>query len=168
MANMEMDIDRITDKATMILETIKAHFLANGISLPERRYLAVGDLGSTAHDKEQVTVGFSVMSEGLPFNSVPVMNACLTPDHGIFYAEIVRCTPQPTNSGGLKASYPAPEEMSEYATLRMRDAWLLKRVAEDLSANISFTFTKKVVYGVSVPPESGGLQAVVLTLNTAV
>lgn len=169
MANVESDINRITGKATMILESIQANFLANGISLPERQYLAVGELGSTAHDKEQLTVGFSNMADGLPMGNVSNATPCASPDHGIFYVELVRCTPLvKTVSGGLKTILPSNEEMTSYATIRMQDAWLLKRVAEELAQNINFTYTKSCIYGVSLPPESGGVQAVVLSINTAV
>lgn len=166
MANVDSEINRLVESAQLILDRIVDNFDSNSIEIPAHRYIAVGELGSTAHDKEQITVGFSNMSDGLPSNSVAAGNICKVADHASFYVELVRCTPQPVVlHGGAKSIAPPVDKLQEYATLRMKDAWLLKRVADDMSATI---WNKKAVYGITVPPESGGMQAVVLSLNMVV
>lgn len=161
-----MELMRISETAQTILDTVYRVFTENGVPLPERRYLAIGDAGKTAHDGEQVTVSFGSVSEGLPYNNMPVLQRCSEPFHGFFTVEIVRCSPAPRKSGGgLSEVAPKAETIHDYSVTRMTDAWLLVEVAKQFGDQV---FTEKVGYNVSFGDDSGTMQAAILTINTVV
>lgn len=155
------DILRIASEAQRLLDIVGAVFQENSIELPERQYLAVGELGGTAHDKEQVTVSFGNMSDGLPGSRGANPQACAASYMASFSVEIVRCTPQMTGGGYGPGEPPAPSDISDYSVSRYIDSWLLVRVAQRFSGG-------KSEYTVTTGEDSGAMQAIVLSVNTGV
>lgn len=156
------DVLRIATEAQRLLDIVGAVFQENDILLPERKYLAVGEIGKTAHDKEQVTVSFGNMSDGLPNARGANPQSCMASYQGSFSVEIVRCTPQMTGGGYGPGEPPTPAALTEYAVTRYVDAWLLVRVAQRFGAG------PKSEYSVTTGDDSGTLQGVILSVNAAV
>ncbi len=155
------DLLRIATEAQRLLDIVGAVFQENEVDLPLRQYLAVGELGKTAHDKEQVTVSFGNMSDGLPGASGANPQACVSSYMASFSVEIVRCTPQMTGGGYGAGDPPSASALSEYAVTRYVDSWLLVRVAQRFAGG-------KSEYAVTTGDDSGQMQALVLSVNTGV
>jgi len=164
MASPEKDPFRIYDDAMEILDSTRAVFEANQVDLPERQYFAVGPENTVAYDCEQLTITHRNISDGLEFNDVPRQLSCNTVFSGVFYVELVRCIP--TSSGSrtnkLKADIPDAAPLDNFAKNMMRDALLMKRVAETVD---SYTVGDHTMYSVTYSPPSGGYQSVQLSIK---
>lgn len=155
------DLLRIAQEAEKILDITSAVFQENGIPLPERRFLAIGE---TAHDCEQVTVSFASAGLGMPGDGNPQRQSCSAASYNAtFNIEIVRKTPQGTKtSGGVKYVPPKATDLQAYGVPRMIDSWLLIKIAQKYEQT---TLSRSSTYTVVAGPDSGGMQAIVLTLS---
>lgn len=163
---MSEDVLRIAREAQRLLDITKSVFQENNIILPPRQFLALGEIGTTAHDEEQLSVSFGNMSEGLPNSSGgPIPQSCNTSYQGSFNVEIVRCTPQmvPVNRGA-KEIPPPPEKITEYSVSRYIEAWLLVKVAQRFAAGA----IASSVYTINTGADSGGTQGIILSINTPI
>jgi hypothetical protein len=88
-----LDPQEFADIADHILNTVVTTYADHGISLPERRYLAVGGQGSTVHDCEQVTVSFEQGYSGRPGAQAQEPVKCNSLRTGVYVIEVVRALP---------------------------------------------------------------------------
>ena len=158
---MAEDLLRIAGEAQRLLDIVGAVFQENNIALPVKQFLAVGEIGKTAHDGEQVSVSFGNMSDGLPGATGANPQACTASYQASFSVEIVRCTPKMASGGYGKAAPPEASTITEYSVSRFIDAWLLVRVAQRFSG-------QKSEYSVTTGEDSGQLQGIILSVNTGV
>lgn len=155
----------IFETAQEILEEIEAiygEYEGVAAPLPERRYVAVGGQGSQPHDCEQVTVSMEQFYVGLPGQPSQTPANCSSPTSGVFFIEVVRQTAiieQFSRRGGQQVVPPTPEQETEFAQVQMMDARLLV----EAGMRIGDKFIGAVA-DVSAGPESGGYQAMVMTL----
>ena len=163
MANKETNPFRIYEDGVEILDSIKAVFEANEVSLPERQYFAVGPENTVAYDCEQLTITHKNIADGMEYNDVPRKLSCGSVFSGIFYVELVRCIPSfsGSRSGKLKADIPDAEALDNFAKDMMRDAFLMKRVAEIVNDYSNGS----VLYSVSYSEPSGSYQSVQLSIK---
>src|SRR5213595_504446 len=93
-----LDANEFADIADHILNTVVSTYADHGVSLPDRRYLAVGGQGPTVHDCEQVTVSFEQGYSGRPGNQAQEPQPCASPRTGVFLIEVVRALPLPNTA----------------------------------------------------------------------
>lgn len=157
--------DDIFETAEQILDGIVAIYGEHEgevSPLPERRYIAVGGQGSQPHDCEQVTVSMEQFYVGLPGQPAQIPSNCSSPTSGVFFIEVVRKTAiieQFSRRGGEQVIPPTPAQESEFAKIQMQDARLLMEAGMRIGENFIGS-----VADVSAGPESGGYQAMVMTL----
>lgn len=159
--------DDIFTTAELVLQSLNEVYLAHEGSvspLPTRQLIASGAPGSQPHDCEQVSISFGQVYTGAPGNPSegPVMchNAPLS---AVYHVEVVRSTlpgsSGPRARGKQGTSALTPEEEAEISRVQMQDARMLlyagMRVGDDYLGSVA---------DVGVGPESGGYQAVTLTV----
>lgn len=153
----------IADVMERILEGINNEFMSQSIDLPSRQFFDIGGQGETPHDCEQVTVSFEQMYNGTPGNPDQVPTRCDGPRTGVFVIEIVRCTPQMT-TGSSRAGGPKPpteQALSASSIKQTQDAYTLMDAGLHVAESLSYIGG---LADVTVSPEEGGYQAVVMTL----
>lgn len=156
------DMGNMLDK---IMDTIEATFEQANVALPERRYIYFGDQGETVHDCEQLTVSLAQVYQGLVGQQGAEPARCDTPLTGVFFIELVRCVPDKLKSTpkGARAQRPDAADLSMNARVQGIDAYLLMLAG----LVVGDEFLGSLV-NVSAGPSSGGYQAVVLELATAI
>lgn len=155
----------VYDMAETVLQTIREVYAENGTTLPNRQYVIVG---ATAHDCEQVTVSFMVLSDGLPnsSNGRTSAGACINPTNGTFLIEVVRDLP-PVSGGRNGASVvPTAIAITNTARTQMIDARLLSEVAHRMMQDSIFPGAG--AYSIAAGAPSGLRQAMQMELNIAV
>src|SRR3954471_16962051 len=100
-----------------IIESINAVFEAEGVTLPSRQYILIGE---AAHDCEQLTVSFEQLYLGGPGDEVGAPLQCDAARTIVVQVQLVRCIPKPTRQNAVSV-----EEMIESTEQLTRDAWLL-------------------------------------------
>lgn len=139
-------------------------FAANGVDLPERQYLTVGNSSEVIHDCEQVTVTFEQAYTGLPGNPDGTTPVCSSPSSAVLAIEIVRCIETPKQARG---GIPKPVEADAHtkdALIQVTDAYLL------LEAGMS-SIRKNFLGGVaevSAGTANGAMQGMVMSLVLAI
>ena len=112
------DMNDVVTLAASILAKVVEVYERNGISLPDRRYIA---LASPAQDCEQVTVAFQQLYIGPPGDEASAPQRCESPRSAVFEIVITRCIPVVDDRNRA----PQPAEISAASAVLMRDAWLL-------------------------------------------
>lgn len=152
----------IADVMISLLDQVNATFIENEVDLPERQLLDMGGQGETVHDCAQVTVSFEQMYNGLPGTPDQLPTRCYSPRTATFIVEVVRCTPVVGTGGrGQSPVPPTADEITIASIAQARDAYVL------MDAGLTFAESLDYAGGladISMSPESGGFQAVVLTL----
>lgn len=139
-----------------ILNSINAVFEAEGISLPDRQYITIGQ---ASHDCEQLTISFEQLYLGSPGDEAGVPLQCDAPRTIQVQVQLVRCIPKPT-----RQAPPSVDEMIESADRMTRDAWFLLEggtqspPAQWLGSLADITITQA----------EGGYQAIQLNLTVGV
>lgn len=150
-----------------ILDGVNREFMENGIDLPSKQFFDMGGVGETPHDCEQVSVSLEQMYTGTPGNPEQEPTRCFGPRSGVFVIEVVRCTPvaAETKVRGGAPKPPTVEQLNAKTKQQTQDAYILMdaglTVAEEIS-NIGVGVGG--LADVTVSPEDGGYQAVVLVL----
>ena len=172
-----LDPQEFADIADHILNTVVTTYAEHGISLPERRYLAVGGQGSTVHDCEQVTVSFEQGYSGRPGAQAQEPVKCNSLRTGVYVVEVVRALPQPNTSIANPAT-PVPsrfgqvttgveilpaEVQSAHARVQMVDAMVLL----DAGIRAGETTLTGSLADISAGQPQGAYQAMILVLTTS-
>ena len=172
-----VDPNEYAEIADHILNTVVATYAEHGTDLPARRYLAVGGIGMTTHDCEQLTVSFEQGYSGLPGTQAESPSKCNSPRTGVYIVEVVRSIPQPnTAEANPTTTVPSrygqevtgyqmlpPDVQSEVARVQMRDAMLLL----DAGLRAGETTLVGSLVDVSAGQPQGGFQAIILQITTS-
>lgn len=145
-----------------ILSTVEQLYLQAGVDLPARRYVAVGDVGSTVYDCEQVTVNFVQGYLGTPGQPAQQPSGCELAMSGDFVVQVVRCVPEMKTVGsGPRAKFVAPSAASISASSLVQavDAQLL------LEASWSMVSLQGTIATVGAGGASGQYQPIILNLS---
>lgn len=172
-----IDPQEFVEIADHIMNTVVATYAEHGIDLPARRYLAVGGVGMTVHDCEQLTVSFEQGYSGLPGNQAETPARCGGPRTGVYVIEVVRAVAEP-NTAVANPATPAPSRFgqevtgvqplppdvqSDIARKQMVDAMLLL----DAGLRAGETTLTGSLVDVSAGQPQGGFQGMILTLTTS-
>lgn len=174
-----LDKNEIVEIADHILNTIATTYNEHEVSLPLRRYLAVGGQGDTVHDCEQLTVSFEQGYSGSPGNQAMEPAKCDSIRTAVFIVEIVRCIPT-INSEKPSAQTATPsrwdsvvnnavqtipvEVLTAVAKTQMVDAMLLMDAGMRAGDN---TMSSGALVDISVGAPQGGFQAIIMTIASA-
>jgi hypothetical protein len=163
------NVNDIYETAQSILDELNLTYtqhLGDVVALPTYQYIAIGGAQAQPHDCEQVTVSMEQMYTGLPGAPSDSPVRCDSPRSAVFYIEVVRKTIQPQQASRRGTAIPAklsPTEENALAKTQMQDAMLMMeaglRVGDQFLGSIA---------DVSAGPESGGYQAMTMTLVTGV
>lgn len=153
----------IVELLEKIMNTVETIFEQASVALPTRRYLYAGDRGETAHDCEQVTVSMAQVYSGPPGVQAALPSRCNDPRTAVIFVEIVRCIPDKLITRGSAARAPLAEDLTMSAKAQAVDAWLLM----DAGLTVGDDFLGSIAT-VSAGSPSGGYQAIVLELATAI
>lgn len=148
-----LDRDRIFNLGQHVLEVINSVFEQASVKLPSKQYVAIGP---TAHDCEQVTVGFEQIYLGPPGLQAEEPQQCNVPRSVVWRCEVVRQVP--VVSGG-RAESPSAKRMNEYAKEQLRDMYLLLEAGA-----YSDEDWLGVITDGAVTQAQGGYQAAILNL----
>lgn len=107
-----------SDKAQAILDAVVAAFGQQGVALPDRRYLHIGQ---AAHDCEQLVVSFEQMYIGTPGDQAQLPQKCDAPWSVVFSVQLVRCVPGVGRAGAA----PTEADLTTNAVTMMQDAAIL-------------------------------------------
>ena|ERR1044072_3462096 len=150
------DVEAVFTLMQQLLDDIVYHFAENDVDLPGRQYVTVGQ---TAHDCEQLTVGFIQMYLGTPGDRIEVPQNCQAPRSIVLTVQLVRKVALPQG----RTTPPDPEEITELTKQKTGDAWLLM---DAVQKNACDTFG--VIADVSVTNPQGEYQAVQLNVSVGV
>lgn len=100
-----------------ILHAVEQHFLNEGVNLPERRYVHVGQV---ALDCEQLVLAVDQLTAGLPLGTPP-SSRCVQPKTLRARLWLIRCVPTLTEQGDP----PSFASLDESARTLLIDAWTL-------------------------------------------
>jgi hypothetical protein len=144
-----------------ISDTLSIRYAAAGLSLPERKFTAVGDVASSlANDCEQVTINFVQAYLGVPGQPDVQARGCELPMSADFVIQVTRCVPTPKESrgAGRPPTPPTVAAIEASTVVQAVDAQILLESAYSMSS----------VQGISatVAPSGveGGYQSVALSL----
>lgn len=153
----------IIDVMERILDGVRTEFMINGIDLPSKQFFDMGGTGETPHDCEQVSVSFEQMYTGTPGNPEQVPTKCNGPRSAVFVIEIVRCTPTaaPISNRSSKPLAPTEAQLNTSATAQAKDAYILMDAGLNVAESLNYLGG---LADISVSPEDGGFQAIVMTL----
>lgn len=159
-----MDEEDIVERAQLILQTINSVFDENGVSLPERQYITVGE---TAHDCEQVTVAFTSSQLGLPSGGGGAAVVCTgnLPTTAIFTVQIVRCVPAPGGTVNTAVRAPSAKALDDSGMGFMRDSSLLLKAGYQA---IESTWSMEGSADVTLAAPSGAYQAITMSISTVI
>jgi len=149
--------DSIFNALEVVLESINGVYSSAGVELPTRQLLTVGGPGEEPHDCEQVTVSFDQLYSGPPGEQAQVPARCESPRTAVVVVEVVRCLPISKNPRQLLST----AEITDFAMLQMKDAWLLMDAGLKTGEALAFT---GALADVTAGPASGGYQAMVMNL----
>jgi hypothetical protein len=172
-----IDPNEFVQTADLLLNTIVSTYADHGVALPERRYLAVGGIGDTVHDCEQVTVSFEQAYSGTPGNQAMEPAKCDSPRSGVFIVEVVRYIPTvntvdtapdtltPSRYGIVKSGVALlpDDKQSDIARAQMRDAMLLLDAGMRAADNQMAGATVDVAAG----SPQGAYQAMIMTVTAS-
>lgn len=140
----------VSNTAYDILSAVNAIYEQEGVALPERQYIATGDV---AFDCEQLTVSFQQLYAGTPGQPAEQPVRCNQPFSAVWEISLVRCIPVARRSQVA----PTTDELDATAEGQMADAMLLLTgVMSSDSADWLGAFAD-----VTVTEPDGGFQAVV-------
>lgn len=164
-----MSLLDITGPARALLDLVGAAAADEGITLPERQYIAPGLAGTEAWDGEQVTVGIQLLSPGNASRvGVPPGTRTSTPAGAspmtslTLRVEIVRCTPSVDEDGT-----PSADALDAAGVQGCRDAALLHEVRDRIVTQAALTGgeSSDALPGNIVPSgPSGGLAGIALSV----
>lgn len=141
-----------------VLESINAVYEQEDVVLPERQYITMGE---TAHDCEQLTVGFDQMYVGTPGDQAETPQQCNAARTIAMTVQLVRPIPALSGRG---ATAPSAEALHASARRQATDVWLLLEGCMASPAVEAFG----ALGDVAVTPPSGAYQAVVVSLVVGV
>lgn len=157
------NVNSVFDTAQDILDEISSIYSSvTGVTaLPTKQYIAAGGQGSQPHDCEQVTISMEQLYVGMPGAPAQGPERCDSPRSAVFFVEIVRNTTitERTARGVTVPKMRTAAQETDLARIQMQDALLLM----EAGLNVASEFIGGVA-DVSAGPESGGYQAMVLTL----
>jgi len=161
--------------ADLLMDTIVSTYADHGVPLPTKRYLAVGGIGETAHNCEQVTVSFEQGYSGLPGNQAQEPAKCNTPRSAVFIVEVVRHVPTINSNATIpetltpsrypivnaKVALVPDDKQSDVARTQMKDAMLLL----DAGMRAADNQLGGAMVDVSAGSLSGDYQAMILSVT---
>ena len=166
------DMDDIFKFAELLQNVIIETYSEHGIMLPAKRYIAIGGIGDTVHDCEQLSISWEQSYTGLPGEQSEELSPCDGPVSSVYVVELVRNIPI-ENSGGQKrqarstsaANMPPVDIQSrtETAKIQMRDAYLLRMAAMNASVESSSILDGALV-DVSAGQPLGAYQGILMTV----
>lgn len=174
MANVESpeDLLRLSNKAYEVLDIIKEVFATNGVALPTREYITIGDTRDTAHDADQLTIALQRIYPGTPgTGSLSIVERNCLPGQltAVFQIELVRCIPAATTVGRSNIpKIPTAEEIDSMGKTQMIDYWLLYRAAQDMSKDDPFLGRTKTVFDIESGGPKGNFQAIQMQVDISV
>lgn len=156
------DPNEIANTAQSILDAIVATFAEYSVSLPTRQYLAVGALGHTVHDMEQLTVSWDLMYSGSPGaqSLTPILYTENT-HTSTFVVEIVRSIPTPPNGRGM----PDASAMTAAAIVKMVDGRLLFEAG---MRSLGLSWNQRGMLDIQSGVPQGGYQATIMNIIMAI
>lgn len=149
--------DAIATFMQSMMDTIVEKYAAEGVELPERQYLAVGEV---VLDTEQLTVSFIQMYLGPPGHQPDAVSRCHDPRSAVFQVQLTRCVPSPTT----RTSGPTAQAMTDHTWEKTADAWLLMDGVLEAYRDDFLG----VMVDVSVSPAQGGFQSVILNVTSGI
>ena len=168
--------DIITYKASFytaaetLLSLINAVYVEAGEQLPDRQYVTAGRHDSeVVHDCEAVSVIIEQGFNGTPSQRVQTPSFCHDPRSVTLTVEVVRCQPVPSRGRGTDGTI-AVADLNATALTQATDMFLLMEAGLRLGeADFNDRIDRPgALADVTVGRESGGMQAVVLTVTTVV
>ena len=163
------NVNDIYDTAQAILDELNLVYTQHTgevSSLPTRQFIAIGGAQSQPHDCEQVTVSMEQTYVGLPGSPADGPARCDSPRSAVFFVEVVRKTLTPQQTSRRGAAIPTsltPAEENALAKIQMQDALLML----DAGLRVGDQYLGSVA-DVSAGPESGGYQAMTMTVVTGI
>lgn len=153
----------IVNASQDILDAVVEVYEEAGESLPALRYYTIGSPNSTVHDTDKLVVLFNqayvgkIGSQG--FEAVSCGSDRWT---YVFSIELVRGSYPTITSGGksTKASIPDAKDYRDDAIIRMKDAYLMRKVGQRISTNTGSDYLSDV----QVTQPSGGFASVILNV----
>lgn len=163
-------LNDIYETGQAILDTLNAIYLEHGddvTALPVRQFVSTGGPGSQPHDCEQVTVSVGQIYTGTPGNpSEGPMKCFNTALAAVYHVEVVRQsipTTQGSRRGMQSPTSLSPEDENSFAKIQLQDARLMLQAGLLVGDNYLGS-----VADVAPGPESGGYQAMTMTVITGV
>lgn len=149
------------DTLKYIQETVETIYAQAEVDLPDRRFVAAGDVASSiANDCEQVTVNLAQIYLGAPGEPAAVPPHCNLVMFGDFVVQVTRCVPGPTTTrAGASVRPPKVSAIEEQTLVQAVDMQLL------LEAAYSMTNIQGVVASVTLSGVQGNMQSVILSLS---
>jgi hypothetical protein len=152
------DPNEIANAAQTILDTIVSTFAEYNVALPTRQYLAVGALGHTVHDAEQLTVSWDLMYSGSPGMQALAPIIYTENTHtSTFVVEIVRAVPTPPNGRGM----PDASAMTTAAIIKMVDGRLMFEAG---MRSLALSWNKHGIVDIQSGVPQGGYQATIMNI----
>jgi hypothetical protein len=151
---------RITAMADQIMEKVIDVFAVEGVPLPDRKLITVGE---PVHDCEELVVVFVSLNRGIP-GSEEEAQRCDAAVSATFQVHLVRCFPVSTGRGVVP---PTSEELTDNAREKMVDSWLLARAGVEVAEDPLVTWGG-IVQQVYADEPTGGYSAVIMTLQIVV
>lgn len=149
------DLEVLPELLQLTLDTLVGTFDQAGVDLPERQYIAFGDV---VVDCEQLTVQFQQLVYGPPGGDPNSVQRCDGPRSVSLLVQLFRCVPTTnTPRGGA----PTPEAIAASTKTHLRDAWLLMDALAQVDAA---TWKSGVVGEVSPVSPNGGFAGASLSI----
>ena len=167
------EIDVLYDMAQRVLDETVSTFEELELSLPDRRYVAIGGVEDVAHDCEQLTVTIEQHYPGTPIDQAEAGATCESPRTVAMSVELVRCVPNMQSKGGrggVAKAPPSPDMMNAYAKTRARDMLVMLDVGATVSDKffmdngVAGGINMGGLFDVSPGAPSGNMQGVILNL----
>jgi hypothetical protein len=143
-----------------ILETTVDIFESSRIPIPSKQFWTVGE---AVYDYEQVSVTLSQVYLGRPGDEATEPRPCTDPRSAVVEIAVVRCLPT-----GVNGKAPSAEKIRQGAEFSAVDAYTLMDSLYQYDKWADQHRGLGVIATVSIPPPSGGMQAVVMTLTVAI
>lgn len=154
------DVEILPAYLQLVLDKVVGTFEQAGIELPERRYIAYGDV---AADCEQLTVQFQQLYDGSPGGNPNAVQQCDGPRSVVMVVELFRCVP---TTAGPRGGPPSPEAMDASTVIFLKDAWLLLDSADQVSK--ASGWAPGFIVDVNPISPSGGFAGTRMNLTTLV
>lgn len=144
-----------------ILSVVEQTFAAANVDLPDRRFIAVGDVGgAVAVDCEQVNVNFIKSYTGEPGQPETRASGCMMMLSGDFVVQVWRCVPKPeTGRGRTEVIPPRVPAVNASTKIQAVDAGILLQSAWSMRSAQGHKATA------APTGQTGGFQAVQLDLS---